>query len=157
MTFRRAALALIVILNFAAFAVAQGRGGRGIPNATPEQTAAVTRMNAAVAAETERLSAARADLLAASFAAPRNDAAIQAKVDAIRAAELQLARARADAFGKLQASPTNWPPNRSPPWLPERADAEDAPPLAPACRTLPRNKPSRSPISPTAGRRCRKP
>ena len=105
MTFRRAALALIVILNFAAFAVAQGRGGRGIPNATPEQTAAVTRMNAAVAAETERLSAARADLLAASFAAPRNDAAIQAKVDAIRAAELQLARARADAFGKLQASP----------------------------------------------------
>jgi hypothetical protein len=102
---QRAALTAITILTFAAaLAFAQGRGG-AIPNATPEQTAAIARMNAGLAAQIQSLTAARADLVAASLSQPRDNAAIQAKVDAVRAAELALANARADALANLQASP----------------------------------------------------
>jgi hypothetical protein len=113
----RHALAIIVLLNIAGtFALAQGpppgspaanpgRGGRGIPGATSEQNAALAEMNAGLAPQTQRLAAARTDLIAAALAQPRNDAAIKAKVESIRAAELELANARADAFAKLQASP----------------------------------------------------
>src|SRR4051812_44588446 len=92
------------ILVMCGVAAAQGRGGRGIPNATPEQTAAVARMNADLAPQLERLTAARTAAIAAAFADPRDAAAIQAKVDAVRAAELDVATARATAFAKLQAS-----------------------------------------------------
>jgi hypothetical protein len=86
-------------------AAAQGRGGRGIPNATPEQMAAVAQMNAGLAEQMQRLAAARTELIAASLAETRDDAGVRAKLDAIRAAELEAANARADAFAKLQASP----------------------------------------------------
>ena len=109
----RVVLAVLVILNVASpYALGQGRGGRGLPNATAEQTAALAQMNAALAPQTERLSAVRAELVAASLAQPRNDAEIRAKVDAVRAAEVELARARADAFGKLQASPNRLAPGQ---------------------------------------------
>lgn len=109
MTSKAAAFAAIVILNGAgvlALAQGQGRGGRGgIPNATPEQTAAVTLMNSGLTAQNQKLAAARIDLVATGLAQPRDNAAIKAKVDAIRAAETELAIARADAFAQLQASP----------------------------------------------------
>jgi hypothetical protein len=102
MTFKRAALAAIAILNLASLPMlAQGRGGRGIPNATPEQTAALTQMSADLASPMQRLADARTDLIATTLAQP----AIKAKVDTLRSAELALANARADAFAKLQASP----------------------------------------------------
>jgi hypothetical protein len=109
-------LATIALLNFAAtLALPQGpptvppsanpgRGGRGLPGATPEQNAALAQMNAEFAPQTQRLAAARTDLIAAALTQPRNDSAIQAKVEAIRAAERDLANARADALAKLQAS-----------------------------------------------------
>jgi hypothetical protein len=110
MTSTRPVLRTIVTLSLAvASALAQGnqgRGGRGgIPNATPEQTAAIAQMNTDLAPQTQRLAAARADILAATLAVPRNDAAVNDKVAAIRAAELELANARAEAFARLQSSP----------------------------------------------------
>src|SRR4051794_21430757 len=101
-----AAIAAVAILNFGGpYSLAQGasqrRGGRGIPNATAEQNAAVSRMNDDLASQTQRLASARTELVAAALAQPRRDAAIGASVDAVRAAELELARARADAFAKL--------------------------------------------------------
>ncbi|HXR35786.1 MAG TPA: DUF1080 domain-containing protein, partial [Candidatus Binataceae bacterium] len=111
------ALATLAILNVVGIlALAQGpppasqtanpgRGGRGIPGATPAQNAALAEMNAGLAPQTQRLAAARTDLIAAALAQPRNDAAIKAKVEAVRAAERELANARADAFRGLQASP----------------------------------------------------
>jgi hypothetical protein len=105
MKFRQAALAAMLAIDLAAAAFPQGRGGRGLPNATPEQITAITRMNSGLAAPSQRLDAARADLLAAALAQPRDDRAIQSKVDAVRTAEIQLAHARADAFARLQASP----------------------------------------------------
>src|SRR5579872_554621 len=99
-----ATIALLHLVMIAAIAQGPGRGGRGIPNATPEQTAAVARVNADLAAPVQRLTAARGDLLAAALRQPRDNAAIRAAVDAVRAAGLELASARADAFARLQAS-----------------------------------------------------
>jgi hypothetical protein len=90
---------------------AQGPG-RGIPDLTEPQTAALDRMTADLTPQAQSVTAARAALTAASFAQPRNDAAIQAQADAIGAAELALANARADAFAKLQASPARLAPNQ---------------------------------------------
>jgi Domain of Unknown Function (DUF1080) len=91
------------ILNILA-ASAAAQGGRGLPNATPEQNAAVARMNAELAPQMERLTAVRAEAIPAALAQPADDAAIRTKVESIRAAELNLAEARAGAFEKLQAS-----------------------------------------------------
>ena len=85
--------------------VAAGQGRRGVPNATPEQTAAIARMNTALASQTQRVAAARSDLVAATFADPRDDSAIRARVKSVAAAELELAKARAAAFAELQSSP----------------------------------------------------
>jgi len=101
----RAAIAAAVILHVAALGAWGQRGGRGIPNATAEQTAAVGRMNGELAPVLQKLAAARADLVAASLAQPRSDAAIQTKVDSVRAVEMELANACADAFARLQTSP----------------------------------------------------
>jgi Domain of Unknown Function (DUF1080) len=79
--------------------------GRGIPNVTEAQAAALAAMNADLGSQMQSLAGARAALTAAAFADPRNDAAIQTGAEAASLAELALARARADAFAKLQASP----------------------------------------------------
>jgi hypothetical protein len=89
----------------AANGAGQGRGRGGLPNATPEQTAAVTQMNASLAPQTQALAAARAAVIAASLAQPRDNAAIQARVADVKNAEVALANARADELAKIQASP----------------------------------------------------
>src|SRR4051812_26907098 len=93
---------LAAALLFAGIAAGQGR--RGIPNATAEQTAAIARINTALAPQTQRLAAARSELIAAALAQPRDDAAIRVRVGSVRAAELELAKARARAFAELQSS-----------------------------------------------------
>ena len=95
----RFAAALLLCMT----AAAQGRRG-GIPNATPEQTAAIARINSTLAPQTQRLAEARAAVIAAALAQPRDDAAIRARVDAAGAAELELAKARSGAFAELQSS-----------------------------------------------------
>src|SRR5436305_8350011 len=76
------------VLMFSIAAAGQGR--RGLVGTTPEQAAAIARLNAASAAQTQRLAEARTELVAAALAQPRDDEAIRAKVEAIRAAELEL-------------------------------------------------------------------
>jgi hypothetical protein len=61
-------------------------------------------VNDAIASPAQRLAAARADLVAAAFAQPPDDAAIRARVEATVAAELELAKTRAAAFAELQSS-----------------------------------------------------
>src|ERR1051326_3472256 len=85
------------LLSFVLLAVAMAQGGRGgIPNATSQQAAAVSQLNAELATPTQALAAARTELISVSLAEPRNDAAIEAKVEAVKAADLTLATARAD-------------------------------------------------------------
>lgn len=104
--FKSALPAIFSLLTLSSIALAQPPGGGrgGIPNATPEQTAAIAQMNAELASAIQDLTAARAAVMAASLAQPRSSPAVQVKVDAVKAAERALASARADAFGKLQAS-----------------------------------------------------
>src|SRR5438105_12281688 len=58
MTPRRSLIGAIALLHVATI-VAQAGGGRGIPNATPEQNAAVASMNTGLAASAQQLAAAR--------------------------------------------------------------------------------------------------
>lgn len=83
---------------------ATGQGRRGVPNPTPEQAAAIARINNALAPQGQRVAEARAAVVAATFASPRESSRIQTQVDAVRAAELGLAQARAAAFAELQSS-----------------------------------------------------
>src|ERR1700693_3538550 len=109
----RTTLFATAILNiFAASSAAQGRGDRGIPNATPEQTAAVGQMNAELAGQLERLAVARMELIRVALVQPADDAAIRTKVGAIRVAELDLAQTRASAFAKLQATANKLTPQQ---------------------------------------------
>jgi hypothetical protein len=87
--------------------LAQGRGG-GIPNVTPEQTAALTQMNAGLTPLNQSLTAARRELVEAYL----NAGNINAKVNAIKTAEQALASARAEAFGKIQSSPQKFAPDQ---------------------------------------------
>jgi len=83
-----------------------------MPGATPEQAAAVNRMNAGLAPQIQRLASARTDLIATALAQPSNQAAIEAKVEAIRTVERELANACADAFAELQASANKLAPGQ---------------------------------------------
>lgn len=89
-----------------------GRGRGGIPNATPEQTAAIAQMNTDLAPLTQTLATARTAVTAASLTQPRDNAAIQAKVADLKSAEIALANARADEFAKIQASPNKLSPDQ---------------------------------------------
>jgi len=82
-----------------------GRGRGGLPGATPEQTQAVTDMNAALATLSAAVTAARTELATATFANVKNLSAITAAVEKVRVAELALATKRAEEFTKLQAGP----------------------------------------------------
>jgi hypothetical protein len=84
---------------------AQNPGGRGGPNFTPEQLAAISQMNSDLAPGVQELAAARTAVINASFADPRNDAGIKTTINAVAAAEASVANARSAAFAKLQASP----------------------------------------------------
>jgi hypothetical protein len=104
--FKRVLVVAVAPLIANAVMLAQNPGGRGgIPNATPEQTAAIAQMNMDLAPVVQSLTAARTAVVTASLADPRDDAAIKAKVDAVRAAEGYLADARAGGLAKIQASP----------------------------------------------------
>jgi Domain of Unknown Function (DUF1080) len=51
----RALVTIALLIAVGTFALAQGRGGRGIPGATPEQSAALAEMNAGLAQQSQRL------------------------------------------------------------------------------------------------------
>lgn len=78
--------------------------GRGIPDVTSQQTAALAQMTADCALEVQAVNSARSALTAASLAQPSNLKTIQATSDALGAAELALANARSKAFATLQIS-----------------------------------------------------
>ncbi|MEO8369959.1 MAG: DUF1080 domain-containing protein [Candidatus Solibacter sp.] len=85
---------------------AGGRGGRGAATyPTQRQSAAVASMNTELAPLVQAAAAARVALLDA----PAADTT--AKADALKSAELALANARADAFARLQASPSKLAPD----------------------------------------------
>ena len=90
---------------------AQGPG-RGIPDLSEPQRAALTRMTAELAPQMEAVSQARGELTAAAFAGARDEAAVREKAEAVHAAELALANARADLFAKVQGSPARLTPNQ---------------------------------------------
>ncbi len=73
---------------------AQGPG-RGIPDLSEPQRAALTRITAELAPQIEAVTQARAELTAAAFAGARDEAAIRAQAEEVHAAELALANARA--------------------------------------------------------------
>jgi hypothetical protein len=104
---KRAVVAGPFYLVFAAMLLAQGRGG-GISNVTPEQTAALTRMNAELEPLTQSLADARRDVVEAYL----NSGNIAAKVNAVKTGEQALAAARAEAFGKIQNSPQKFAPDQ---------------------------------------------
>ena len=104
-TLLRSAVLAIAMLNCA---YAQGRGGRGIPNATTEQSAAVSQMIAGIAGPNQRLATARADLVTAALTQA------DVKVDAVGEAELARATALAEAFSRLQTSPAKLTPAQIP-------------------------------------------
>ena len=89
-----------------------GRGRGGLPGATPEQTQAVTAMNAALAEQTAAVASARNELMTVTFAAVKNPASITAAVEKLRAAELALASKRAEEFARLQAGPNKLNPEQ---------------------------------------------
>jgi hypothetical protein len=79
-------VATVLMLSIAA----AGQGRRGVASASPEQAAAIARLNAASSAQTHRLAEARTGLVAAALAQPRDDLAIRAKIEAIRAADVDI-------------------------------------------------------------------
>src|SRR5579864_2628766 len=77
-------------------AAAGGRGGRGgLPGATPEQTQAVTDMNASLASLVTADTAARNDLGTVAITDGKNASRMAAATESLRAAALSLASARA--------------------------------------------------------------
>ena len=97
-------IAALVAIGGSFLRTGAGRGGN--PPVTDAQRTALTRLASETAPLATAVAKARADLVAASVAIPRNDDAIAAVVDALGGAELALARARADRVAALQASET---------------------------------------------------
>ncbi len=77
-------------------------GGAGLPGATPEQQAAITAMNTALAEKNAAVNTARAALSQASFSEP---ASVPDRLRELAKLEAELATARAEEFAKLQGSP----------------------------------------------------
>jgi hypothetical protein len=94
------AFAMLLAIGIAA----AGQAGRGIPGSTPEQAAAIARMNSGLEPLVQRLAEARSAVVAAAFAPPGDEAAIRARVEAVRGAELDLAKARTAALAELQST-----------------------------------------------------
>jgi sialate O-acetylesterase len=82
-----------------------GQGMQGMPQLTREQQASIRAMNQASAPLDRAVTEARNALDASIFTGRPDMADIQVKADKLAAAELSRALARAEAFGKLQASP----------------------------------------------------
>jgi hypothetical protein len=107
---RRAIVAIVIALAGEGLVAQQPPGG--IPALTPAQRNALAELTATVAPLVDAAATARDDVLAASFAVPRSDAAIRDRTEALRAAEHRLANARADAFARVQASPSRLTPDQ---------------------------------------------
>jgi hypothetical protein len=93
-------------------AVVAQQTASGIPGVSPLQMRALAEMTTAIAPVVDAATAARDGLIAATFAAPRNDAAIRASADALRSAERRLADLRADAFAVAQSSSARLAPGQ---------------------------------------------
>ena len=86
-----------------------------MPHVTIKQAEELLQLTASLNAQTQAVTVARADLVAASLAVPRNDAALQAKADAVSSAEQALASARSavdveDCARLCAISPGSLPP-----------------------------------------------
>jgi hypothetical protein len=90
----------------------QPAGGGGIPAVSAPQMAALAKMTTGLTPLIQAAARARDELVAATFAVPRNDAAIRAGTGAIRVAERALASARGDAFAAIQRSPNKLAPDQ---------------------------------------------
>ncbi|HEY1950292.1 MAG TPA: DUF1080 domain-containing protein [Bryobacteraceae bacterium] len=99
----------LAVINLSLFTYSPGQG---IPGTNDQQRAAVAQMNADLAPQVESLAAARASMVEAAFAEPRDESAIHAKADAVAAAELALANARAQALATLQSSSVKLTPGQ---------------------------------------------
>jgi hypothetical protein len=99
----------LAIINLSLFTYSSGQG---ISGANDQQRVAVAQMNADLAPQVESLAAARASMVEAAFAEPRDESAIQAKADAVAVAELALANARAHALAALQSSSAKLTPEQ---------------------------------------------
>jgi len=97
----------IALFSSASYGQAPGRGGRGggLPGATEQQLQAVAEMTSALAVQRSAVTAARDELVAATFAGVRDESAIKAAVEKLRLAEITLATRRGEEFAKLQAGP----------------------------------------------------
>ncbi len=76
-----------------------------MPHVTAKQAAELLDLTAYLDPGTRAVTAARAELTAASLATPRDDGAIGAKAHVLAVAEIALANARSSAMGSLQSSP----------------------------------------------------
>ena len=84
----------------------------GIPALSRLQQRALADLTAAIAPLVDAAVSARDEVVAASFAVPRNDMAIRDRTEALRGAERRLANARADAFARVQAASTRLAPDQ---------------------------------------------
>jgi Spy/CpxP family protein refolding chaperone len=83
-----------------------GPGTGGMPQLTQQQQAAIQAFNETNAPLAQAVTEARNALNAATYTDKPDTANIKAKAGKLAAAELALAQARAEAFAKLQASPS---------------------------------------------------
>ncbi|MEO7191110.1 MAG: hypothetical protein ABI051_08640 [Vicinamibacterales bacterium] len=88
-----------------------GRGG-GLPDATPEQTQALTDMMEALAPQIAAATTARAELGSVALSSAGRGAGINAAAEKLRTAEIALATARAQALLKLQSGPNKLTPEQ---------------------------------------------
>ncbi len=109
---KRIFLAAVTGLSF----FAQG-SGQNIPGVTERQAASLARIGAGLVPQGERVATARASMIQAAFAEPRDNGAMRGKAETVGGAELALAKARADAFAALQASAARLAPNQVAAWI----------------------------------------
>jgi Domain of Unknown Function (DUF1080) len=76
-----------------------------IPDLTSSQCAALTELTGAITPLSQNLTAARAAVVQASFAEPRDDAAIKKSLETLITTEFALANNRAILFANIQDSP----------------------------------------------------
>jgi hypothetical protein len=86
--------------------------GGGIPAVSAQQMAALEKMTADLTPLIQAAARVGDELVAETFAMPRNDAAMLTRLDAIRVAERALASARGDAFARIQRSSSKLAPNQ---------------------------------------------
>lgn len=102
-------ISLVAVVSLSLFA--QGPG-QDIPDLNEQQTALLSRISGGLTPQIEAVTAARAAIIKAAYAEPRDNAEIQKKAKDAGAAELALASARADALASLHAPSAKLAPNQ---------------------------------------------